>query len=58
MTKEIDFFQKRMLEELQLVGFASGLGKGVPKALRFIHLNISSAVIAVRQSCANTVSLW
>jgi hypothetical protein len=41
-----------MVEDLHLVGFiASGPGFGEPKALRFIHLKISSAVIAVRRSC-------
>jgi hypothetical protein len=34
-----------MVEDLHPVGFASGAGKGVPKALRFIHLKISSAEI-------------
>jgi hypothetical protein len=56
--KEIDFFQKRMVEDLHPVGLASGPGLIDPNALRFIHLNISSAVIAERRSCENTMSLW
>jgi hypothetical protein len=33
MKKEIDFFQKRMVDKRHPVGFASGPGKGVPKVL-------------------------
>jgi hypothetical protein len=58
MKKEIDFFQKRMVDERHPVGFASGPGLIDPKALRFIHFKISSVVIAERWSCENTVSLW
>jgi hypothetical protein len=47
-----------MVDKQHPMGFASGQGLIDPKALRFIHFKISSAVIAERQSCKNTVSLW